>query len=255
MSTKSIYIERLKSLKKLGVLPKLDARKTLTDSQKRTITENWKKYHKIANAVHGEYVKKDISHYEPKQIKEIKSAGYKVINGKIFIDAENHKNVSIKRDKLYNPETHKYSYGIQIIRSTGDRKTETEFIGDNSDIMNIRDKFLRQYERGEFKHGDFIGIKLYDNGRIFRRMFHNMGDVYKYALDDFTPKKGTTESKDELIDQMRLVKVSINDFNNKDFAANRMTPTEINRKNRIHSKNRKKTATNRITKNKSKSRK
>ena len=233
MSTKKPDISkaRLLALKQVGILKDVSARGKLTDSQKATVRKNWKKYHEIVTAPKGAYVKKDVSYYTNKEKKALAASGYKIIEGKVFIDKQGNDSVSLKRTSNYDEKSGKKKAKadefIVVVRKKGDRKEETEFIGTSLQKEKWRENLLAQYEAGDFKKGDYIGIKIGDGGIFRRRMYGSISDLFAYAEYDFDPKDGGKHGdKDFLLNKMHLVKMSVKDY--RDLAATEKTKKQKN---------------------------
>jgi hypothetical protein len=222
---------RLLALKNVGVLSNISARGKLTDSQKATVRKNWKKYSEIVTAPKGSYVKKDVSYYTNKEKKALVASGYKIIDGKVFIDKQGSDTVSVKRTSNYDDKTGKKKAKadefIMVVRKKGDRKEEAEFIGTSLQKEKWRENLLAQYEAGDFKKGDYIGIKIGDNGIFRRRMYGSISELFAYAEYDFEPKDGGVHGdKDFLLNKMHLVKMSVKDY--RDLAATEKTKKQKN---------------------------
>lgn len=235
---------RLAALKKLGLLKDIDARKTLPESAKKKIRDNWKKYHRIASAPKSEYFVKDVSHYEVFEKKQLVNSGYAIINGKLYVDKQGAKSVSIKRELTkYGKKKSDQIVTIEIERKRNERKSEIEYVTTNVNKLSLRDKFIQQYEAGKFKPGDYIGIKLYENGAFRRIMYQSIDDVYKYAAFEFEPND-PRDNKEELQSQMRLVRLGVDHYAER--AKDERSKTEINRVRKARAKARKKTATKKL---------
>lgn len=225
---KDINKARLTALKSLGVLKDIDARKSLTDNQKKKIRSEYKKYHDLITAPKESYVTKNISHFEKSEIKELRKSGYQIIGDKIYIDKQGYDAASIKRKFIGGRLV------TAIERKKGERKTETEIIAKASDKLGLRDRLIREYEDGEFKKGDYIGVKLFENGTFKRAMYQSLDDVFKYLEDDFTPNSDT---RDELLNHIHLVRLSVKDY--RDLAANERTHKDRGRERYYRAKIRK----------------
>jgi len=241
---------RLLALKKVGVLKDVSARGKLTDSQKARVRANWKKYHEIVTAPPNSYSTKNISHYDAKDKKALVKSGYKIIGDKIFLDKQGYDKATVKRvTRSYMEPGKKHatreSY-VVVERKKGERKTETEFIGTALEKKAWRDRLLSEYTAGDFNKGDFIGIKIGDNGIFRRRMYQSIDDVFKYAEYDFEPHDPNTD-KEMLLNKMHLVKMSVADY--RDLSITEKSKTEKNRDRYQRSKKAKKLG---VTKTKSK---
>lgn len=241
---------RLSSLKKLGLLKDVDARKPLTESTKKKIRNDWKKYHAIANAPKSEFYIKDVSHYENFEKKQLEKSGYHIINNKLYIDKQGAKNVSIKRSLTkYSKKKGDQIVTIEIERKRNGRKGQIEYVTTNIDGLSLRDRFIQQYEAGHFKEGDFIGIKLYENGAFRSVMYQSIDDVFKYAEFDFVPND-PRDSKEELQNNMRLVRMQFDHYSER--AEEERSRKEINKARRVKSVQSKKTATKKLVSKKRK---
>lgn len=236
---------RLLALKKFGVLKDTPARGKLTDSQKRTIKKNWDKYHDIITAPKNTYSVKDVSHYEAKDKKALEKSGYRIINNKVYIDNQGYGKSTISRKS--NLATGGQGKYVVVERMSADgRKKETEFIGTAIEKEGWRNSFLKQYQAGGFAKGDFIGIKIGDNGQFRRVMMQSLDDIFKYVEDDFTPHD-PGEDKEALQEKMFLIKMSVKDY--RDLAANEKTKKEKNQEKYQRQKKAKKLG---VTKSKNK---
>lgn len=232
---------RLSALKKLGLLKDVDARKPLTESTKKKIRNYWKKYHTVANAPKSEFYVKDISHYENFEKKQLEKSGYAIINNKLYIDKQGAKDVSIKRSLTkYDKKKGKQIVTIEIERKKNGRKGQIEYVTTNIGGLSLRDKFIQQYEAGNFKEGDFIGLKLYENGAFRSVMYQSIDDVFRYAEFDFVPND-PRDSKEELQNNMRLVRMQFDHYSER--AQDERPRKEVNKLRRTKSVNSKKTAT------------
>lgn len=215
---------RLLALKSIGILKDTSARGKLTDSQKKTIKKNWDKYHDVITAPKGVYTKKDVSHYDTKEKKALIASGYKIAGDKVFIPNEGYGSATIKR--VSNLTTKGKGKFIVVERKTADgRKTETEYVGTALQKEGWRAKLLNQYEAGNFDKGDYIGVKIGNNGVFRRVMMQTIDDIFKYILDDFEPHDAGTD-KEELQDKMILVKMSVKSY--RDLGANTQTKKQEN---------------------------
>lgn len=238
---------RLSALKKLGLMKDVDARKSLSDSTKKKIRNEWKKYHAIANAPKSEFYIKDVAHYENFEKKQLEKSGYAIINNKLYINKEGAKAVEITRSlSKYDKSKSKQVVSIEIKRyrnGKGDRKYETEFVTTGTNKMTLRERFVQQYQDGKFKEGDYIGIKLYENGAFRRIADHNLDKIYRYAEYEFEPNDPRTD-KTKLQNDMRLVKLSYDHYSER--AATERSKKDINKVRRTKSINSKKTATKKL---------
>ena len=186
--------ERLKLLKSYG-LSDIDGRKNLSVSEKQQIRRAYKKYEGTITQRKSDFLQADSKKFTRQEIKDFEKSGYQKINGKIFISREQAKSVKIKKTKN----------GYVIERKISDRKKESEFVTHGIAGLNLRDRLISQYDNGGFKKGDFLGLKLFDQGHFKRSIFTSIDDVYKYATDEFSPK-GEEGDLDFLRKNLKLVK-------------------------------------------------
>jgi hypothetical protein len=232
---------RLLALKGIGVLKDVSARGKLSDSQKTTVRRNWKKYSDIAEAKKGSYVKQDVSYFSSQEKKALQDNGYKIINGKAFIDKEGNKTAKIRRVGKYItlPGEKKQHYESFIVVDRVDetgRKWEREFAGTSIKVNTWQEKMIAQYEAGEFGKGEFIGVKIGEGGVFRRRLYQSINDLFKYMDEDFEPKDARTD-KNMLLNKIRLVKITVKDY--RDLALTEKTKKQVNSDRYQRSKRRK----------------
>lgn len=231
--TPDVNKTRLLALKKIGVLKDVSARGTLSKSEKEKVRKNWKEYHDIAVAPKSNYKVKDVSHYEPRDIKALKRSGYKVINGKLYVDLQGYDSMKVRRDGDF----------VLIDRAKGNRKTETEFVGTSRLKANWRDKLLEQYSIGGFKKGNFLGLKLFDHGAFHRAMYQSIDAIFNYAEHDFEPNDPKTD-KEYLLNNLNLIVVSVRDY--RDIVSNEKDRATIRKEKAYRRKKSKGTSTGRL---------
>lgn len=197
----------LKQLKKLQVpsVAKYDARKTLTKSQKETIRRNYRKFDQIVTAP-TEYVKKDVSKLSAKEKKALTDKGYKIIGKNLFVDKQGFDKIQIQA-KTFTDEDGKKVPTVKISRKKDGTRTETEYLMPTQQFSTLQEMLLKQYERGNFKQGDYLGVKIGQGGRARRVMMLSVNSIYKYLVDDFTPHDRGTD-KDGLLMKTTLIKIS-----------------------------------------------
>lgn len=221
---------RLAALKSVGVLKTVSGRGKLSDSQKATIRNNFKKYKDIIEAPKGSYVKQDVSFYSSSEKKALQNNGYKIIDGKAYIDKEGNKSAKIRRVGRYikNPGDKKEHYEsfvvVDRVDATG-RKTEREFAGTSIKVNSWQERLISQYQAGEFDKGEYIGVKIGENGIFRRRLYQSINDLFKYIDEDFTPHDERTD-KNMLLNKLRLVKISVKDY--RDLALTEKTKKQKN---------------------------
>jgi len=237
---------RLAALKKLGLAPsvKIPRKKeeTFSKSDRDKISKAWSKYSGIANADKGEFVKKNIKNYTENDRKKLKQSGYVVAGDNVFLPTHGYDSASIKtvwtKDK-----SGKHVKTLEVVRKAGNRKEETEYIGTRREKMEWRDRLISQYEQGKFKEGDYIGIKVFDNGIFEREIVTSLDKLFQYisqvAWHDRDAQK--------MLDNLHLVKISIKSGDIRDIAANNKTNKQVNHSNYIRKKNRKATGTKKLS--------
>lgn len=200
----------LKQLKKIGVpsAVKYDARKPLTKSQKETVRKNYKKYEEILTA-RSQYVTRDASKLSQAEKKSLEAKGYQVVNNRLFIDKQGFDKVNIQR-KTFTTSGGKKIPTVKIKRSAEGVRPETEYHMPSHEFSNLQENLLYQYERGHFKQGDYLGVKIGRGGRARRVITLSVQSIYKYLVDDFEPKDRGTD-KDELLHHITLIKISTSD--------------------------------------------
>ena len=211
-----------------------DARKlnSLTKSQKETIRKNYREYEKLATAP-KEYVKKNVSKLSLADQKALKAKGYKIIDKKLFVDKQGFDKVELKT-KTYVDENGKKIKAVKLTRKKEGEASETEYHMRSSQFSNLQEMLLQQYERGNFKDGDYMGVKIGAGGRARRVMMLNVNSIYKYLVDDFEPKDNRTD-KDELLKSITLIKIGTSD---RTAAIHARTKKEQSKLSRQRSKNR-----------------
>lgn len=227
----------LKQLKALKIptfsKPTYDARKTsaLTKSQKETIRKNYREYEKIATAP-KEYVKRTVKNLGKEEKESLKQKGYKIIDNKLFIDKQGFEKVQV-RSKVYEDEEGKKIKAVKIVRKKEGEASETEYHMPSHQFSNLQELLLKQYERGNFKPGDYMGVKIGNGGRARRVMMLSVDSIYKYLIEDFQPKDTRTD-KDELLKHTTLIKIGTSERS----VIHERTKKEQNRVHRQRSRNR-----------------
>lgn len=206
----------LPELKKLGLFKTGDhaisGRGKLTDSQKRRIRKAYEENKFVINTPRSEFKVKDVSYYEKKDIAALKRAGYHVINNKVYLTKQGSQDVEIKRNHVQKIDAQGkqrkgYETIITIKRELKDgTRVETEYLGEPATLTGWRDNLLRDYQSGNFKEGDFIGMKIGRGSQFFRSTMLSLQDVYKYLENDFDPKDPNTD-KQQLLLATILVKI------------------------------------------------
>lgn len=227
--------ERLAALKKIGVISGIDSRKALTDTQKKKIRDVWKKFHVVANAPKGDYTTRSIAKLSDSDKKKLTESGYLISGTKAFIPNQGYDTATIRQK--WGKVNGRQEKVLEIVRKKGDRKIETEFIGKPLDKMEWRDRLIREYQQGKFKQGDFIGVKVFDNGVFEREIVTNIDKLFSYL----EKVRWHDQDKNKLLDNLHIVKISVKDY--RDIAANQKTRKEENHGKYIRKKNSKKTKT------------
>lgn len=232
----------LKQLKKIGVpsAAKYDARKPLTKSQKETIRKNYRKYEEIVTA-RSQYVTRDASKLTAAEKKSLEAKGYQTIGKRLFIDKQGFDKVNIQR-KTFETSGGKKIPTVKIKRSKEGMRPETEYHMPSHQFSNLQENLLYQYERGHFKQGDYLGVKIGRGGRARRVITLSVSSIYKYLMDDFEPKDRGTDKK-ELLNHITLIKISTGDGG----TIHERTTKEKRKVSRERSKTRKTVASNKLS--------
>jgi hypothetical protein len=228
---------RLQALKKLGLMSGVDSRKALTDSQKKKVRTEWKKYHAVANADKGEWTKRDISKLTTSDKKKLADSGYLIAGDKAFIPNQGYDTASIRQQWTKDKKTGKWEKRLEVVRKKGDRKEEIEYIGKPLDKLEWRDRLLKEYEQGKFKENDYIAVKVFDNGVFEREIVTNINTLFRYISNVSWHDK----DKEKMLDNLHIVKISVKDF--RDITANQKTRKEENHTRYIRKKKSKATKT------------
>jgi len=203
-----IYKNRLNSLKKLGVAPKIDLRKKLTKKEKSAISRAFNKVAVVANSAPGEFKAFSTTKMSKEDIKIFKSTGYLTRANKVFVPMHGHTHVKIQR-AMVPGATGKKVRQIRIIRNThsGFRdKTETEYLGEPIHKMFWRDRLMRDYKAGKFHKDEFLSLKLYDNN-TFTRKLASIDKLLDYVANEMQINDGA--DPDTLRDNLHLVKIRV----------------------------------------------
>lgn len=199
----------LKQLKKIGVpsAKNYDARKTLTKSQKETIRKNYRKYEEIIVG-RGEYVTRDAKKLSKDERKTLEAKGYHVVGERLFVNKQGFDKVQVSR-KTFSTDKGKIPT-VKIKRTKEGERPETEYHMPSHQFSNLQENLLHQYERGHFKPGDQMGVKIGRGGRARRVITLRVAEIYKYLIEDFEPRDPGTD-KDELLRHITLIKISTGD--------------------------------------------
>lgn len=239
MSTKKKPVDIKAALKQLKALhiptfskPTYDGRKTstLTKSQKETIRKNYHEYEKIATAP-KEYVRKKVDKLSRDEKESLKSSGYKIINNKLYVDKQGFEKVQLKT-KEYVDEKGRKVKAVKIIRKKEGEASETEYHMKPSEFSTLQEMLIKQYEQGNFKEGDYMGIKIGAGGRT-RQMTLTLNTLYAYLVEDFEPKDTRTD-KAELLKHVKLIKIGTSERSK----VHERSKKETNKLHRTRSKNR-----------------
>lgn len=247
----------LAQLKKFGIYKDIDGRKTLDANQKKKIRAAYKKNEYVINSPKSEFVVKDVSHYEKKDIQALKRGGYTIINNKVYLDKQNSPSVELKRIMERNLDVNGkpikgYTHIVTVSRKLKNgQREEVEYHSTAKQLVGWREKLLQQYEAGHFKDGDFLAMKIGAGGVFRRATMLDLKSVYKY-LDEFEPKELGT-NKNQLLEHVILVKLSTKNYNPNDILAGlrgdpiQLTDKQRHSKARKRSSNKKKTLTGKVS--------
>jgi hypothetical protein len=239
--TTDVNKARLAALKRLGILKDIPSRGNLSDAQKKKVRQEFKKFHAVANASPGEFQKIDITRLSESDKKELKNSGYLIANNKAFIPKQGYDKASIKQVWKRNPETGYQEKTLQITRKKGDRKVETEYIGKPLEKLEWRERLVREYQAGNFKEGEFIGVKLFDNGKFEREIVLSLDVLFRYL----ETVKWHDRDTQKLYDNLHLVKIAVKDF--RDIGANEKSRKQADHDKYIKRKNSKRNKTLQVT--------
>jgi hypothetical protein len=230
-----VALKQLKALK-IPTFAKesYDGRKTtsLTKSQKETIRKNYREFEKIATA-RDEYAKKNVKSLTKSERASLGEKGYKIIKNTLYVDKQGFEKVQLKTKK-YTGADGKKIHAVEITRKKEGEKSETEFHVPASQFSNLQESLLQQYERGNFKSGDFMGVKIGAGGRARRVITLSVDSIYKYLVEDFEPKDTRTD-KQQLLKHVTLIKISTSE---RSEAIHERSVKEKNKVQRKRTKNR-----------------
>jgi hypothetical protein len=142
--------------------------------------------------------------------------------------------VNIQR-KTFKTEDGKQIPTVKIKRSKEGERPETEYHMPSHQFANLQENLLRQYERGNLKPGDQMGVKIGRGGRARRQIMLRLDEVYKYLVEEFEPRDPGT-NKNELLNHITLIKISTGDG----LRIHERSKKELNKVSRERSKVRKK---------------
>jgi hypothetical protein len=232
---------RLAALKKLGILKGISSRGSLSETEKRKVRTEFKKFHAVANSAPGEYKAQNISKLSESDKKKLKESGYLISDNRVFLPKQGYDTASIKQVWTRNPKTGYQEKTLQVTRKKGDRKTETEFIGKPLEKLEWRDRLVSEYQAGKFKEGEFIGVKLFDNGKFEREIVLSLDVLFRYLEHVNWHDK----DKRKLYDNLHLVKIAVKDF--RDIGSNEKSRKTVDHNKYVKKKNSKATKTLRVT--------
>jgi hypothetical protein len=169
----------------------------------------------------------------PSDIKTLlKKSDYQIIGNKLYVDKQGFERVNLKT-KEYTTEMGEKIKAVKVQRKKKGTRSETEYHVKSHKVSNLQEMFLRQYEAGNFKKGDYIGLKIGQGGRFHRVIMHSVHAIYKYAADIFEPHDPGAD-KAFLQSKMIIVKISVGD--NRDGKFHERTIQEKNKLKRQHAK-------------------
>lgn len=212
----SVALSRLKKLHQIGVAKDIHARKEPSKQQADKIRREFKKLHAVANAPKGEYVRKDISKFTPRDIKYMKESGIVIDHDTAYLPKHGYGNVNLTETYKRGSDGIKRRT-VQIERKiklpNGKFKTETERIGSNLSKMAWRDRLMEEYLAGNFGPNDYIGLKAFDGSMFNRVIVTDMKQIFGYASD-----RMMFNGKPDLVrDNLHVVKIHVGDLSDMDL--------------------------------------
>lgn len=94
---------RLAALKKIGLLPNISGRKSLSESQKRTVRETYKKYEAVATAPKGTYSNVSAASLSQSQRRLLAEYGIPVIGNRAYVPNAGFQKAQLARGTSYAP--------------------------------------------------------------------------------------------------------------------------------------------------------
>jgi len=183
--TNHVYKSRAKKLKKAGFLS-IDLRRNLSPQNKSRITKAHKKYNRFIN---DNFI---VRHVSKKRAKQLKENGFIVRGGKVILptDGFDSKQIKIKGNK------------IQYI---GADKSIDIILTSRLDFLPK----LKKLSESTLPRGQFVTVRIGES-QPFRQAFRSYQLLLRY-INDWEPKDPTKnqtqqEQRDDLIDQMAIVK-------------------------------------------------
>jgi hypothetical protein len=233
---------RLAALKKLGVLKSVPLKGKLSDTQKSKIRKEFKKFHAVANAAPGDFKVQSIKALSKSDRDKLKQSGYLMANDKIFIPTQGYDKASIKQIWVRNKKTGYQEKTLVVTRKDKlGRKEEEEYIGKPNEKLEWRDRLVKEYQDGKFKDGEFIGVKLFDNGKFEREIVLSLEVLFRYLEH----VNWHDRDKNKLHDNLHLVKIKVKDF--RDIGVNDRSDKDKEHRKYLKKKSAKKTKTLRVT--------
>jgi hypothetical protein len=223
-----VNINRLKALKKLGILKEIKAptkNAPLTSNQKSKIRDTYKKLGVVINSPPENFQKIDLKKYQKRDVENLKKTGYIVYGDKAFIGKQGYDKVSITREYIKSKDG-SFDRVFNIVRKTKDgRKIEEEMVGTPLEKMEWRDRLRKEFDLKKMKKGEFFGLKVFDNGIFERRIFTDFDDMMHYVGNDM--RMHTPKDVDMIRDNLHVIKLTVKDY--RDLALTEKTEKKKNR--------------------------
>lgn len=199
---------RLSALKKLGLLPNVSARGTLSTADRKKVNESFRKNGKLATAyADKKYSRQSVANYLPGEINALKSAGVQIVHGQAYVPLQDGVAVKlVRRKEKVNGQLKK---SVVVERKMSNGETEIEYVGSPLDQYDRRNRFKRAYDELKLKPGEFFGIKTFENGRFKRAYFNSFSSFEKYEERAMNWHTGDRELVRE---HMQLVKLNTQDL-------------------------------------------
>lgn len=199
-----IYKKRQKLLKKLGVINHKITKTPSSKKEQQEIARKWAKYSEVATAPE-KFTKRVLG---KANVKLFKSLGYAVKNSTVYINNEGYHTIKVRSRQINGKNT-------TVVKKIKADKYEENLIIPKNKIL----EYLEGYENKRLPAGEFITVKI-GNHSQFSSRFKSTKDLMKYLENQFSPqqplnkkyrrnKKEQEKLKQELIDQMSIVKFTI----------------------------------------------
>lgn len=205
-SNVSVNHERLTALHRIGVLKDIDARKPLTDAQRKRVASTFGKLHQVANAPKGEYVRQSIKGYLKSDVDQMRKSGIVIHGETAYLSKQGYNSAHLKETYKRGSDGVKRRT-VEVVRKIGDKKIERELIAGSISKLEFRDRLLAEYAQGKFGPNDFIGIKAFDGSMFNRAILSNMNQVFAYE------NQMIYHNDRELVrDNLHLVRITVKDL-------------------------------------------